>query len=280
MSTVWERRLVRLETVTIATPFGVRFWDSAYEGPAGDGLLVRAWPEDRPHERPTDATPTRAGVYALHHLPGLHAAEYPDGASPGSPPLSRRFVVAVRDPQGIFLPTVFRVDLPHLGVYPHASGGSPGFYLFSAPTRPPAQLAVVRAELVERASRRPAAYAVLEVSQAARTWYGITNADGRCAVMFGYPPFGPTPPASPPRSAESAHERQRWPITLRVRYQPAAQLVPPGADQPDLASIFAQAPANLRPTEAGPAAPALSSELEFGAELFVASTPLDTLLIG
>jgi hypothetical protein len=58
------------------------------------------------------------------------------------------------------------------------------------------------------------------------------------------------------------------------------QQVPPGANLPDLASIFAQAPAPVRRQDGGPATDDLATELEFGRDLRLASTPLNELLVG
>jgi hypothetical protein len=77
-----------------------------------------------------------------------------------------------------------------------------------------------------------------------------------------------------------ARQPQRWPISVRVRYQPAARSVPAGSDLPDLASIFAQAHAPIRPTAAGPPVFALAEELEFGSELVLMSAPRAHLLVG
>lgn len=278
---------VELETVVRFTTLGVRFWDAARETAIGPGLDVIAWPEDQPRARRTRAGLTHSDVYAFHDLPGMRVVEQPQGErAPDSPPFTRRFVVAVNDGEGRYLPVVFRVDLPYRGIYPTASsaspsnGSPPGFYLFAAPTRPTAGLAVVRAELVEHATRRPAAHALIEVIGTDGTWYGVADARGMVMVAFAYPGFGAAPPSSPPRSPSTAREPQRWPVTARVRYEPAMQQVPPGAALPDLASIFAQAPASVRRQDGGPATDDLAVELEFGRDLLLASTPLNVLLVG
>ena len=284
MSAPFYRELVPLERLAIFTPLGVRFWDAAREVAVGPGLQLEAWPEDAPSLRRRGSL-THAGIYILQGLPGLATVERTtDGDPPASPPISRRFVVEVRDEQERFVPVVFRVDLPYRGIYPTAGLGSPGdrppgFYLFSAPTRPSIGLAVLRAELVEPGGA-PAAHAVVEVEGPRATWYGVANADGVVAVIFAYPPFGATPPTSPPRPAAEARQPQRWPITVRVRYQPSARVVPPGSDLPDLASIFAQGFAPIRPAAAAPAVFALIEELEFGSELVLESAPRAQLLVG
>ncbi len=284
MSAPFYRELVPLERQAIFTPLGVRFWDAAREVAVGPGLELEAWPEGAPDLRRRGSL-TGAGIYILQGLPGMLAVERSDDSgAPASPPISRRFVVEVRDQERRFVPVVFRLDLPYRGIYPTASltspGGSPpGFYLFSAPTRPAAGLAVLRAELQEPGGA-PAAHAVVEVEGPGISWYGVANSDGVAAVMFAYPAFGATPPTSPPRPAALAGQPQRWPITVRVRYQPAAQIVPPGSTLPDLGSLFAQAPAPIRPTAAAPPVFALAEELEFGSELVLESAPRAQLLVG
>lgn len=278
------RELTPLERLRLLTPLGVRFWDAAREAPVGPGLLLAAWPETAPGQR-CQGVLGQAGVYLFHHLPGLITVERSDDqATPARPPLRQRFVVEVRDSVGRFVPAVFRLDVPHDGIYPTAAlsspvGGPPGFYLFAAPTRPTAGLAVIRAELVEQ-SGAPAAHAVLEVTGAGQTWYGLANAEGVAAVMFAYPAFGPTPPRSPPRSLAEARQPQRWPLIVRVRYQPSAQIAPPGSALPDLASLFAQNIAPVRAAIGGPAVASLAVELEFGRELALASAPGAQLIVG
>lgn len=284
MSAPFYRDLVPLERLAIFTPLGVRFWDAAREVAIGPGLQLEAWPEDAPALRRRGSL-TRSGIYILQGLPGLVAVERSgDNTAPASPPISRRFVVEVRDQERRFVPVVFRLDLPYQGIYPTASqsspgDGPPGFYLFSAPTRPIAGLAVLRAELQEPGGA-PAAHAVIEVEGPGITWYGVANGDGVAAVMFAHPPFGATPPTSPPQQASVAGQPQRWPITVRVRYQPAAQSVPSGSALPELASLFAQALAPIRPTAAASPVFALAEELEFGSELVLESAPRAQLLVG
>jgi hypothetical protein len=281
------------ERVTILTPLGIRFWDPVQDAQVKDGLVVTAYPEGV-RCTGTRAFRTLSGVYAFRGLPGLHDVEYPDDGFPdASPPVSARFIIRVFDRRRRFLPVVFSTDLPHYGVYPTRpplsppAGGLPGFYLFSAPTRPGAPtLAMVRAQLVERVSasvRRPAAHAVLEVEVAGgRTWYGVADERGAVAVLFPYPTFtiaaGLTSPAALPPVASA----QSWNLDVRVRYEPAALTFSNGFRIPDLRSVFDQSPGRLWSTAiAQPGQPVshTSAELIFGRELVMRTDGGSTLLI-
>jgi hypothetical protein len=286
------RELVAVaERVAIVTPLGIRFWDLAEDAAIRDGLEVVAWPVEQPRQTRL-ATRTRSGVYAFHGLPGLHAVEYPAAAdaAAASPPLVRRFMVQVRDTLGRFLPAVFGVDAPYRGIYPTETISPltgrkpPGFYLFSAPTRPAGSaLAVARAQLVDALTDAPAAFAVLEVeTPGPRTWYGIADARGMVAALFPYPTFrGPLGAESPP-VVPAPPRGQRWVVTARVRYAPAALVVPPGAALPELRSIFAQPPSLVWPALDGGSAPAsqLTAELSHGAALILRTTPRAELIVG
>lgn len=278
------------ERVTLFTPFGVRFWDAVFDRPVSDGLRVEAWPLDRPSARRT-AFVTAGGVYAFGGLPGLSEVERPDEDRPPdqSPPRSWRFVVEVRDTLRRFLPVVFTADVPYRGIFPTrtptGSGGArlPGFYLFSAPTRPAApNLGVVRVHLEEftgGGARRPAAFALLEVETNGLRVYGVSDDQGRAAVLFPYPVFPATALGSPgPRAADRPH----WRVTLRVRYSPAAQVRPAGTDLPDLTSVVAQPPATVwvtPPPGPGGLAGEREGELVFGEELVLHTEGESTLLV-
>jgi hypothetical protein len=286
------RELVTVaERVAIVTPLGIRFWDMAEDEEVRDGLEVVAWPADQPRKaRP--ATQTASGIYAFHGLPGLRAVEYPAGpsAAEASPPLVRRFMVQTRDALGRFLPAVFGVDAPYRGIYPTETISPltghrpPGFYLFSAPTRPAGSaLAVVRAQLVDELTDAPAAFAVLEIeTPGPRVWYGIADVRGTVAVLFPYPTFrGPIGADSPP-VIPAQPRGQRWSVTARVRYAPSALVVPPGTTLPELRSIFAQPGALIWPALDGGSMPAsqLTTELSYGAALILRTAPRPELVVG
>jgi hypothetical protein len=284
--------LTPLERLTIFTPFGIRFWDSARQLQVSEGLMVTARPQGTRHTA-TPAFRTASGVYAFHGLPGLRAVEYPaqEPAPTGSPPATTRFIIEVIDQQQRFLPVVFHADLPYYGIFPTETlssppgGRLPGFYLFSSPTRPAmSSLAVVRAQLSERidaVTRRPAAYAVVEVRISGQaTAYGLADERGGLAVMFPYPTFTATPVGSPPGTPLVAVEPQHWLLSLSVRYDPAALSFPAATTLPDLRSIFSQAPGVLWPTVVGQPVSQLSAVLTFGQELVLRTAAESELLIG
>lgn len=274
-----------LERLTHFTLLGIRFWDAALDRPVADGLTVTAWPTAAPRQV-RRAVRTASGVYAFHGLPGMRRLEQATAADilAASPPDITSFVVAVADAQRRFFPVAFEVSLPlpDLGVFPTAVStsppGSPGFYLFSAPTRAPAPgLAVVRAQLVEAGSQQPAAYAVVEAEVRGHTHYAIADARGALALLFPYPLFVSALGASPPGGLPLAE--QQWPLTLRVRYQPAAQAPLPGTPLPALASLFAQPAATIWPSTAGTAVSQLTFDLLFGQELVLRTGAESTLWI-
>jgi hypothetical protein len=287
-----------VEQVTIYTPLGIRFWDASLDVQVSDGLAVVAWPESRPGLA-RSAFRTSSGIYAFQGLPGMHDVEYPPDDAVLSPLTATRFVVQVADTLRRFLPAVFRVDLPYQGIFPTNSPGSPpggraqGFYLFSAPTRPSTpSLAVVRAQLVDSAgdpaSRKPAAYAVLDLHVAGQTWYGVADDRGTVAALFPYPTFTGSgvswsPPGSLWTGSPIAVTQQHWDVSVGIRYAPSTLTVPPGATIPDLRSIFSQPPGVLWPTLAdypGHPSSEIAASLVFDQELTLRTDNGSTLMIG
>src|SRR5580698_9562603 len=86
---------IPLESLSIVTPLGIRFWDLTLGLSIVEGLTVNlrlansAWPV-------LTATLTASGVYAFFGLPGLRAAEYPTGSGYG-PARTLSYVVTVQD---------------------------------------------------------------------------------------------------------------------------------------------------------------------------------------
>jgi hypothetical protein len=274
--------------VIVFTPFGVRFWDAALDRRVDDGLRVVGWPLGRPGEA-REAFLTTSGVYALRDLPGFRAVEYPDADAPAgrpTPPVGR-VVVEVRDSLGRFLPALFAADVPFRGVFPTGSGPAPGgtavpgFYLFSAPTRPGASnLGLVRAELVvfrDGGLAGPAAFAAVELDvEGGPRVYGMADDRGRVELLFPYPPFRPAPPARSP----VGRSPPVWAVSLRVRYDSRAQVRLDGSDVPELGSVVSQPYAavwpSLSPASAADSAP---GTLVFDSELAVGTEGAPGLLV-
>jgi hypothetical protein len=199
----------------------------------------------------------------------------------------------VEDTAGRFLPTAFLVDAPQYGVFPtslpSAPGASapPGFYLFSAPTRPASPLlGLVRAQLSEVAApgdiSPPAAYAVMQIeAPGSTTIIGLADANGAIAVLFAYPNFtGAVYGASLPNPAASAP--QSWPITLSLRYQPSALVFPPNSSLPELRSVLSQAPGLIwtqRTPAPGQAVTVLPATLTYGQNLVLQTAQENVLFI-
>ncbi|SEQ07307.1 hypothetical protein [Nitrosomonas ureae] len=263
-----------VERRAIVTPFGIRFWDPALDSQVHDGLTVTAIPLEGGGKARLGLR-TASGIYAFHGLPGFHDLEYPVDAANlnSSPPYMRRFIVRVVDNWNRFLSIAFSVNLPFPSIYPtNSSNKLPGFYLFSAPTRPNIPtLAIVRARLIEKPSSttvvKPAANAVLEIQESNnRMWYGIADENGSVTVLFPYPTFtgASSIRLSPP--AEKWH--QHWGITIRIRYAPARLDMFPGSPIPELRSILNQPQAVLWPNSTA-FAENLSTTLTFGEELIL-----------
>ena len=274
-----------LETVTRTALLGMRFWDRVTGRVVADGLQVV---ETKTGVR---AVPNRSGVFVVHDFPGLRASAYGGGDDSfwGSPPVASTTTFAVTDADRRFLPFSFTVEVPLRGLLAEDCGlaGSPpdavagGVPLFSTPSRiVGAGLAAVRADLWDAAANAPAAWAVLEVSaNGAPVYRGVADDLGRVVVLLPYP----EPPwhgSSPPPGSRALSD-QTWPLTVAVRYAPAASS-PPLPDPafgvaPDLCAVLTQAVATPLGAES-PATPLGSQTLAFGREL-VLRTPLRPVLL-
>ena len=258
-----------------------------------DGLMVSARPQGG-HHQPIRAFRTASGIYAFRDLPGLHDIEYPiENQAAGSPPLAFRFLIEVVDTRKRFLPAIFEVDIPHQGIFPDVELGSPpgnklpGFYLFSAPTRPvPASLAVVRAQLVEHVdadTQRPAAHAVLAVQvPGPTTWYGVADDRGAVAVLFPYPTFTVSSPVASPIGSPATVVQQHWEVSVSVRYDSPPLMSPIDSMLPDLGRIFNQNPGNIWSTLVDqPSQPVtqVTTELIFGQALELRTSDQSFLMI-
>jgi hypothetical protein len=277
---------VVLETVTRTALLGVQFWDRVSGRVVSDGLqLVDTTSGAQAH-------PNRSGVFVVHDHPGLRRSAFGTGddAFWSSPPIASSATFALADAERRFLPFSFTADLPRRGLFAEDCGviASPpdsvvgGVPLFSTPSRvAPAGIAAVRADLWDALADAPAASAVLEVSaNGAPLARGVADALGRTVVFFAYP----EPPwhGSSPPPGSRALSAQTWPLTLAVRYAPAAASPPlphPASGvAPDLCAVLTQAFGTLLEAES-PATPLGPQTLAFGRELVLRTPGRSVLLV-
>jgi hypothetical protein len=256
----------KLDRITRVATFGVRFRDVATHAPVSDGLEVTVFRAGDPANR-IRAFRSRGGTFAVQRLPGVRRWDLPDDnhyprdddrhlpedadafwakvqeeASP--------FVVEVRDLLGRFHDFSFRTPLPLRDVYKPfaaaavASGAPDSVPLFPRCGRvPPPATAVVHAHLMDSASRKPLARALLRVKfGGAEAGLGIADEDGKVAVMFPYPKSArPGPPPALP-------DLFGWSLDFEVFNgnlpKPDPELTSP---LPDLENLLAQR--NLLPSK-------------------------------
>lgn len=249
------------DKVLLRPALGVGFWDPQTNTLVDAGLEVTARPRHAT-ESPVGAAQNRQGIHIFHRLPGISVEDGNDSVSPG---IQRRFTFEVRDLAQRFLPCTFEADCPAAGLFvPGCLQGSPASHqyvaLFSAATRSvPHGMAVVRADLRDAATGRPAAWALVsgDIAGVERV-RGLADQAGRLALFFAYPePLIASPPAVMP---------WRWPLRLRVFYSP----VDPSPVLPGLCSVVEQSPAKFLIEGSSPV-DVLEVDLEFGRELVVRS---------
>lgn len=277
-----------IERVAVACPLGLRFRDAATQAFVSEGLLVEArWPDDPYAQDPRrrwPAQPNRSGVFAFHHLPGLRSFEQRrEDGSPARPvPTPRSFLVEVSDTRGRFLPCQFAVTAPELVLPGSGEISSPPSApwrvvdLYSAPGRSvPGGCAVVRSDLAEWETRRPAAWALVEISTPIRErWVrarGLSDRDGHLTLIFPYPETVDvlTSPVGGPKLLSE----QSWPLQFQVWHTFAPE---PGvrADlDPLLARIESEAPDTLL-VSTSPPEEFSGADLFLGRELVVPAAGL------
>lgn len=270
----------RLETLTIVTPLGIRFWDLTVNVPVGDGLEVKARRAGA-MEPVVVARVTPSGTHVFFGLPGLRALEYPDGS-----PLQTSIasvLVTVRDRLERFLPTViaYTIDPNGLAAAGGADRGPRMAYLFSAPTRAvPPGMAAVRATLVEKETGQPARHAVLRVQVAdqSEVWTGISDQQGQVLALFPYPLVERLRLGSPPGTGQGSVTEQRWPIKVTARYAPARLRFPladagkaafPFNLTPSLKSVLDEQTPALIWSSTATSVTELSRTLSFGEQLIL-----------
>lgn len=285
------RDFQHLETVSLVAPLGLRFRDVVTNTFVSDGLSVTAYPMGNERQRVT-ALANRAGVFVVHHAPGLREFERGAGDEDfwASVPPGKPFVVEVEDGEQRFLPFSFTLNLPQRRIYqwvspldasppaspiaspPGAASPVSGVPLYSAPTRQvPAGMAALRAELWNPLTAQPASYAVVEARADGRLLArGFADERGRLALFFPYPqpirfavssPIS-SPADSPPAPRGPALFDQAWNVTLNAGYTPSSPPAPPQ----DLDTIAPDVPIvlpDLRATLAQLLAPPATLWLDF-----------------
>jgi hypothetical protein len=274
-----------LERFAILCPFGVRFQDSVMRSSIGEGLRVTARPSGR-HAPKSEARLTRSDVFAFQNLPGLRDTEIGGGDDPFwesfDQGVARRrlFLIEVEDSWRRFLPFSFTAELPHRGLFELPCLGSPieipaqGVPLFSSPARlVPGGMAVVRAQIEELGTKKPAAGALLEIeassaSMPATRARGFADNEGRVVVMFPYPELAPPPSQrlSPPAGGQSLSSRQ-WSVRARIFWGPT----PAGDGLPDICALLNEQPEREPVGTISPLEPLPVQTLRYGQELVLRS---------
>jgi hypothetical protein len=278
------------ERISLTCALGLRLLDVATGTfVTADGLSARAWPVGVPWQA-VDGITTPSGIIAFHQLPGLREFERSAAEDPWDPePATRLFEVELTDPSGRYLPCTFVVQAPTKGLAIFADVGSPPWIeagavpLFSAPARavPPGR-AVVRAELLELATGRAAAWAFVEATYSSgglpRVAHGLADDEGRVVLMFPYPEgkrraLG----GSPPASGLNGLTQQSWQLDLLFFYQPL-EASPPSMVKPEEAADYAfrlAQPQVFASRDSSPLVPLDQETLYFGQELNLGNVDLD-----
>jgi hypothetical protein len=287
---------ITLDRLTMVAPLGLRFHDTMSGSLVGDGLSIWAYPPGRPTAR-QQAIGNRRGVYVVHHAYGLREREHGEGTQSywdNPVPPNRDFIVEVSDEQQRFQPFQFTASLPTRGIYkwnglddspPSARLTIP---LFSSPARTaPGGMAVLRAELWDTSINGPAAWAVMEVYEGDKLiGQGVSDEEGRVALIFSYPPpitFGASSPpgsplGSPPVVSGPPLTEQVWALGLRVLYTPERPVssplnsIEPEQSLPDLGFTLSQPEATLW-ADAELSEVLQEAHLRFGRELILKSRP-------
>ena len=273
-------RVAVLEHLTRVTPLGVRFRDTATAGFVSWGLSAEVYPAGHP-ERRIRGIVNRSDVFVFQNLPGLREIEFGagDNAFWAAQPPRFPFVLEVSDTQGRFLPFALNVLLPVrrlLGLAINSPISSPltqqisssreTLPVFSAPSRLALDgMATLRAEIVDRITGTPAAWAVVEAKgpgQALST--GLADENGGLMLPLSYPKPVITlgSPGSPPMPITG----QTWPIDFTVRYRRRE----PVPAVPDLADVLTQ-PAATAWRDVAATVPLTQVTLQFGREAVLAS---------
>jgi hypothetical protein len=255
-----------LETVAYRAPLAVQFHDSVTGATVADDLLVTAWRAGDPGGRRKPIRSPLSANMVFGSLPGSAPDEtlLAPGSAPGSPPTPAiPFVIRALDPDGRYLPMLLAVDVPATALLTPP--------LFPAPTYPrPAGWAAVSGEVsVAALPASPATWAMVAVQAGPSTYSTVTDGQGRYVVYLPYPEALPPLTGSPPGGG-GPFDQITWPLTVSVRYQPAAQRRLADAhpyDPPEQGSVLSQAAAAI--SSGGGTAAALATTLTFGVPLLL-----------
>jgi hypothetical protein len=277
-----------LERLSIVCPLGVRFRDEATGSFVTDSLSVVVYPELEP-ERRTAGVPNSGSVFVFRNLPGMRQVELGEGDSDywTKPQPQFAFVLEVQDRSGRYLPFKLPVLLPQRRILsigltsPLSSPLSPlssplamqngqeeGWLpLFSSAARSAVDgMGVLRAELHEADTGRPAAWALVEVKAGGqRPVTGMADSEGRVMLPLFYPK--PVITLGSPGSTNTPLTQQTWAVDFTVRYrrrEPVPQI-------PDLVDVLTQ-PAATAWEQLSPLTAWSKATLQFGRELRLATS--------
>lgn len=270
-----------LERLSIVCPLGVRFRDEATGTFVTDSLSVAVYPAHQP-ERRSSGVPNSGSVFVFRNLPGMREVEQGNGDSDywNKPQPQFAFVLEVQDRAGRYLPFRLPVLLPQrriLGIELTSPLSSPlaiqngleegSLPLFSSPSRNVVDgMGVLRAELQEADTGRPAAWALVEAKAGEqRLVTGMADSEGRVMLPLFYPK--PVITLGSPGSTNTPLTQQTWAVDFTVRYrrrEPVPQI-------PDLVDVLTQ-PAATAWEQLSPLTSWTKATLQFGRELQLATS--------
>lgn len=282
-------KLLALERDLTHTLLGIRFWDKLTGKTVAEGLQAKA-------QRLSDDLLQRVGKPVFGQITpngtiafrGLSIAEKPAADSPDLWPEpiadlmpNQLVAVDVVDQKSRFIPLSFVARLPFRGAFvgegdwlgtalhrpTQPDGDAPGIQLWSAPARtlPPGR-AVIRAQLVEGLSNRPAAFALVrsqlrtQPSPQSRLppfdHYGLTDSQGQLLLPMPYPAIPEPDNAADPYPPL---DQQQFELTISVQYAPNQPRLP-GSSTPNLDTLLTQPTAQIGTRVLASTPPELSAQ--------------------